>query len=31
VAATLNPDVVIETTLTLNGDRGESVRQTVPG
>jgi putative redox protein len=30
VAATLKPDVVIETTLTLNGRRGASVRQLVP-
>jgi putative redox protein len=30
VAATLKPDVVIETTLTLNGRRDASVRQPVP-
>jgi putative redox protein len=30
VAATLNPDIVIETTLTLNGEVGAPVRQPVP-
>jgi putative redox protein len=30
VAATLKPDIVIETTLTLNGERGAPVRQPVP-
>jgi putative redox protein len=30
VAATLKPDVVIETTLTLNGEEGAPVRQPVP-
>ena len=30
VAATLKPDVVIETTLTLNGENGLPVRQPVP-
>jgi len=31
VAATLNPDVVIMTTLALNGETGEAQRQPVPG
>jgi putative redox protein len=31
VAATLKPDVVIETTLTLNGESGTAQRQGVPG
>jgi putative redox protein len=31
VAATLKPDIVIETTLTLNGQPGVPVRQPVPG
>jgi putative redox protein len=31
VAATLNPDVVIVTRLTLNGEAGEAQRQAVPG
>ncbi|MFN2564548.1 MAG: OsmC family protein, partial [Gemmatimonadaceae bacterium] len=31
VAATLNPDVVIETRLTLNGEAGATERQPVPG
>jgi putative redox protein len=30
VAATLKPDVIIETMLTLNGDQGATVRQLVP-
>jgi putative redox protein len=30
VAATLKPDVVIETTLTLNGEEGTAVRQPLP-
>jgi putative redox protein len=31
VASTLNPDVVIETRLTLNGEPGAAERQPVPG
>ena len=31
VAATLNPDVVVMTTLTLNGEPGEPQRQPIPG
>jgi putative redox protein len=31
VAATLKPDIVIETTLTLNGEEGTPVTQPVPG
>ena len=30
VAATLKPDIVIETTLTLNGEQGASARQPIP-
>jgi putative redox protein len=30
VAATLKPDIIIETTLTLNGEEGRPVRQPVP-
>ena len=30
VAATLKPDIVVETTLTLNGEEGASVRQPIP-
>jgi putative redox protein len=30
VAATLKPDIVIETTLTLNGEEGSRVRQPIP-
>jgi putative redox protein len=30
VAATLKPDIVIETTLTLNGEEGGPVRQPIP-
>ena len=30
VAATLNPDIVVETTLTLNGEAGRPTRQPIP-
>ena len=31
VAASLNRDIVVETTLTLNGETGQPVRQPLPG